>query len=90
MLNLFILFKINKIYLVTPLQQKLETIARDIGKFGLYSATFILIVLIIRFAIVRITADEVNKWRNEAHWNELLGFFITAVFFFITLIFIFY
>jgi len=30
---------------------KLEQIAEDIGKFGLYSAVVILIVLFIRFAI---------------------------------------
>ena len=87
--SLFFLEKYFFIYffLVTPLQQKLETIARDIGKFGLYSATFILIVLIIRFIIVRTTADPVDRWRNETHWNELLGFFITAVeFLFILLI----
>ena len=33
----------------TPLQQKLEQIAEDIGKFGLISAIIILGVLIIRF-----------------------------------------
>ena len=58
------------------MQEKLEAIARDIGKFGLISAVFILIVLIIRFTIVR--ASE-NTWNKEVHWNELLGFFITAV-----------
>lgn len=35
----------------TPLQMKLEKIAEDIGKFGLYSAIIILIVLLVRFAI---------------------------------------
>jgi len=30
---------------------KLEKIAEDIGKFGLYSAILILIVLLVRFAI---------------------------------------
>ncbi|EAS05962.2 calcium-translocating P-type ATPase, PMCA-type protein (macronuclear) [Tetrahymena thermophila SB210] len=35
----------------TPLQQKLEAIARDIGYFGLYSAILIYVVLVIRFAI---------------------------------------
>ncbi|KAL4476839.1 hypothetical protein ABPG72_010676 [Tetrahymena utriculariae] len=35
----------------TPLQQKLEAIARDIGFFGLYSAILIYVVLVIRFAI---------------------------------------
>lgn len=35
----------------TPLQMKLETIAEDIGKFGLYSAIIIVVALLIRFAI---------------------------------------
>jgi magnesium-transporting ATPase (P-type) len=35
----------------TPLQLKLETIAEDIGKFGLISAIFILVVLMIRWVI---------------------------------------
>jgi magnesium-transporting ATPase (P-type) len=37
----------------TPLQQKLEHLASDIGKFGLYSALLIIIVLLIRFAIIK-------------------------------------
>jgi hypothetical protein len=40
----------------TPLQQKLEKIAEDIGKFGLISAIIILCVLIIRFC-----AEESQK-----------------------------
>lgn len=35
----------------TPLQNKLEKIAEDIGKFGLYSAIVILVILLIRFGI---------------------------------------
>lgn len=35
----------------TPLQNKLEKISEDIGKFGLISAILILIVLLIRFGI---------------------------------------
>lgn len=35
----------------TPLQQKLETIANDIGKFGTISAIAIFLILTIRFAI---------------------------------------
>jgi magnesium-transporting ATPase (P-type) len=37
----------------TPLQQKLEKLATDIGKFGLYSALLIIVVLLIRFAIIK-------------------------------------
>jgi hypothetical protein len=32
-------------------------IAEDIGKFGLYSAIFIIAVLIVRFTITKITLD---------------------------------
>ncbi len=67
---------------ITPLQQKLEAIARDIGKFGLSSSLLILIVLLTRFTIERTTADgtkEDPKWNSSEHWKELLGFFIIAV-----------
>ena len=40
----------------TPLQEKLDKIAKNIGKFGIYSAIFIVVVLLIRFAIVKGTA----------------------------------
>jgi len=39
---------------------KLETIAEDIGKFGLYSAILILVILLVRFAIEKII---------EQHWD---------------------
>ena len=45
----------------TPLQEKLEAIARDIGKFGLISALLILIVLLIRFAIEK----SQKEWKSE-------------------------
>ncbi len=35
----------------TPLKMKLQKIAEDIGKIGLYSAIIIFIVLLVRFAI---------------------------------------
>jgi magnesium-transporting ATPase (P-type) len=58
----------------TPLQHKLEAIARDIGFFGLYSAVLILIVLIIRFIIEK----SVNgfEWSNL---TELLHYLILAI-----------
>ena len=43
---------------VTPLQQKLEIIANDIGKFGMTSAILIFEVLLIRFGIERVLAQE--------------------------------
>ena len=59
----------------TPLQTKLTQIAEDIGKMGLYSAIFILVVMIIRFIIERVYQ---NKF-DGTHVNELLSFFILAV-----------
>lgn len=38
----------------TPLQEKLESIAMDIGNFGLISSIIIMLVLLIRLAIERI------------------------------------
>ena len=46
----------------TPLQMKLEKIAEDIGKFGLYSAIAILVILLIRFAIEKGISRE---WNTE-------------------------
>lgn len=43
----------------TPLQQKLEVLATDIGKFGLYSSFVIVGVLLVRFAI---TKGIERKW----------------------------
>lgn len=60
---------------VTPLQQKLETIANDIGKFGLVSAILILLILCIRFTIERAIAEEFTG----KHGKELLDFFILSV-----------
>mmetsp|Transcript_20080 Transcript_20080/g.17184 ORF Transcript_20080/g.17184 Transcript_20080/m.17184 type:complete len:475 (+) Transcript_20080:571-1995(+) len=60
----------------TPLQQKLETIARDIGKFGLISATITFVVLIIRFIVDRATTDS---WDDGGKWLELIDYFIIAV-----------
>ena len=48
---------------VTPLQQKLETIARDIGKFGLISAVLTFIVLMIRFLVDRGATDT---WHDKS------------------------
>ena len=60
----------------TPLQQKLEAIARDIGLFGLVSAILIVAVLLIRFAAERISESE---WNHSEHWGEMLRFFIIGI-----------
>lgn len=60
----------------TPLQRKLQAIAEDIGKFGLYSATGIVLVLLIRFAIEKGIS---RTWQNEVDLVELLNFFILGI-----------
>lgn len=59
----------------TPLQQKLEHLARGIGKFGLYSALLIFIVLIVRFIVTRVRADNFYS----EHLNVLLSYLMIAV-----------
>ena len=61
---------------ITPLQEKLEAIAQDIGKFGLISAVLIVFVLILRLAIERIID---NDWDHKEHWSEILNAIIIGV-----------
>ena len=61
---------------VTPLQQKLETIARDIGKFGLVSATIVLIILLVRFLVDRGITDT---WGKGSEYVELIRYVIVAI-----------
>lgn len=63
----------------TPLQQKLTRIAEDIGKFGLVSAIVIVLVMLVRFAIERLSADESDPWDNSIHYGEILNFFIIGI-----------
>lgn len=60
----------------TPLQQKLEVIAEDIGKFGLYSAIFIIVVLLIRFTIIKIT---IEPWNTDLDVVKILNYFIIGI-----------
>lgn len=59
----------------TPLQEKLEGLAGNIGKFGLISAILILVILLIRFAVIRI---EENSFAKE-NWNELVDYLLIAI-----------
>lgn len=59
----------------TPLQQKLEAIANDIGKFGFISACIIVGALLIRFSIERISSGEFES----RHATEILSYFIIGV-----------
>lgn len=60
----------------TPLQMKLEKIARDIGKFGLVSSILVVAILCLRFIIDRSTQ---GVWDGDKHWKELLDYFILGV-----------
>lgn len=60
----------------TPLQMKLEKIAEDIGKFGLYSALTIVIVLLLRFGIEK----AINPtWDTSVDLIEILNFFVLGI-----------
>ncbi|CAK72615.1 unnamed protein product (macronuclear) [Paramecium tetraurelia] len=58
----------------TPLQVKLAAIAEDIGKFGLYSAIIIVIVMCIRFAVEKSQVE----WENK-YIVEIVNFFIIGI-----------
>ena len=60
----------------TPLQAKLEKLAGDIGKFGLYSAIVIVVVLLIRFAIVKGTT---RTWDTGTDLGKLLDYLLIAI-----------
>jgi len=61
---------------LTPLQHKLEAIARDIGKFGLIGASLIVFVLFLRFAIERAVK---KNWDTYEHLGEMLRFLIIGI-----------
>ena len=61
----------------TPLQQKLEHLARGIGKFGLIAALAILFVLLLRFVVEKGMDDW--SWDNSKDFKEILDFFLIAV-----------
>ena len=55
---------------------KLEKLAQDIGKFGLYSAIVIVVVMLIRFAIEKGISRE---WNTSVDVVEILNFFILGI-----------
>jgi len=62
----------------TPLQLKLEKIARDIGIFGLVSAVLLFTALLIRFII----ENSINGWDKVTaaeHVKEVLNYFLIAI-----------
>jgi P-type E1-E2 ATPase len=58
------------------LQAKLEKVASDIGKFGLYSAIVILLILLVRFSIEK-GIDK--KWESSKDLKELISYFILSI-----------
>lgn len=50
---------------MTPLQEKLEAIATDIGKMGMLAAYITLVVLFIRFFV--------ENMQDSYNWNEMAG-----------------
>ncbi|KRX11210.1 P-type ATPase, cytoplasmic domain N [Pseudocohnilembus persalinus] len=60
----------------TPLQQKLNKIAEDIGTFGLYSSIAIVLVLLVRFTIERIYEGTFD---TGEHIAEILDYFIIGI-----------
>lgn len=62
----------------TPLQLKLEKIARDIGIFGLISAILLFTALLIRFLI----ENSINGWdqkKSIVHIKKVLDHFLIAI-----------
>lgn len=62
---------------LTPLQMKLEKIARDIGFFGLGAAIIIFIVLLIRLLIEGGQNDWVGG--SSFYLKEVLYYFLIAI-----------
>jgi Ca2+ transporting ATPase len=60
----------------TPLQQKLEKLANDIGKFALVSSIVIMVVLFARFGIFKI---QNPSWDTEVDLKKMLGYFIIGI-----------
>jgi len=66
---------------LTPLQMKLEKIARDIGMFGLAAAVTIFVVLILRYIIENSIHGGVG-WGKQSvvdHIFEILQYFLISV-----------
>lgn len=55
---------------------KLEAIAEDIGKFGLYSSITIVTILLVRFAIEKGIS---RTWETSVDLVELLNYFILGI-----------
>ena len=65
----------------TPLQEKLDAIATDIGKIGMWCAGITVFVLFLRFFIETGIRDEGYNWSNEIgdHLAEWFRFIIVGL-----------
>ena len=66
---------------LTPLQRKLEKIARDVGFFGLISAIAIFSILVIRF-IIQNSHNKDGGWGSRPtieYVNDVLHYFLIAI-----------
>lgn len=61
----------------TPLQQKLDILAEQIGKLGLYSAVFTVIVLVIKYMLILYIYNL--PFQPRAAFSILLKYVITAI-----------
>ena len=61
---------------ITPMQQKLEKIARDMGKIAFILATTTFLVLIIRFLI---EMGQDDKWNESQEYIQIVNFLLLAV-----------
>ena len=65
----------------TPLQEKLDAIATDIGKIGMWAAAITVFVLFLRFFIETGIRSEGYNWSNEIgdHLAEWFRFLIVGI-----------
>ena len=68
-----ILSKLEQRIETTPLQDKLEAIATDIGKLGMYAALLTVHVLLLRFFIERMSRRTFDLFGNDADDDENIG-----------------
>lgn len=63
---------------MTPLQEKLDIVAKDIGRFGLISAITIVFILIARYSIEK-SIDHVHTWTGWVDVGNMLKYVLLGV-----------
>ena len=82
-----ILSKLEQRVETTPLQDKLEAIATDIGKLGIYAALLTVHILLLRFFVERLVKRSFDLFGDDAddglmigdYLREWLGYFVIGV-----------